>query len=149
MSPTSSQQWARRIRYSDQHLRVSDAERNAVVDRLSAHFSEGRLDQAEFDERVSRAMSAKTRGDLDGLFDDLPDPEPAGAPGKGGPSAQYRARRHYGSPMRPLLFVALVIALAVAVGHTVATIFIPWFWVAVFVAAIVLVTRSTRARRDR
>ena len=40
MSPTSSQQWARRIRYSDQHLRVSDAERNAVVERLSAHFIE-------------------------------------------------------------------------------------------------------------
>jgi hypothetical protein len=51
--------------------------------------------------------------------------------------------------MRPLLFVALVIALAVAVGHTLATVFIPWFWVAVFVAAIVLVTRSTRARHDR
>ena len=149
MSPTSSQQWARRIRYSDQHLRVSDAERNAVVERLSAHSSEGRLDQAEFDERVSRAMSAKTRGDLDGLFDDLPDPEPAGAPGKGGPADPYRMRRRHGSPVRPLLFVALVIALAVAVGHTVATIFIPWFWVAVFVAAIVLVTRTTRARHDR
>jgi len=149
MSPTSSQQWARRIRYSDQHLRVSDAERNEVAERLGAHFSDGRLDQAEFDERVSRAMTAKTRGDLEGLFDDLPDPEPAGAPGKGGLSAPYRVRRRYGSPMRPILFVALVIALAVAVGHTVATIFIPWFWVAVFVAAIVLVTRSTRARRDR
>ena len=149
MSPTSSQQWARRIRYSDQHLRVSDAERNAVAERLGVYFSEGRLDQAEFDERVSRAMTAKTRGDLEGLFDDLPDPEPAGAPGKGGPSAPYRARRRHGGPVRPFLFVALVIALAVAVGHTVATIFIPWFWVAVFVAAIVLVTRSTRARRDR
>ena len=67
MSPTSSQQWTRRIRYSDQHLRVSDAERNAVVERLSTHFSEGRLDQAEFDERVSQAMAAKTRGDLAGM----------------------------------------------------------------------------------
>jgi hypothetical protein len=149
MSPTSSQQWARRIRYSDQDMRVSDAERNAVAERLGVHFSDGRLDQAEFDERVSRAMAAKTRGDLDGLFDDLPDPEPAGAPGKGGPSAPYQARRRHGGPVRPILFVALVIALAVAAGHTVATVFIPRFWVAVFVAAIVLVTRSTRARRDR
>jgi len=66
MSPTSSQQWARRIRYSDQHIRVSDAERNAVAERLAAHYGDGRLDQAEFDERVSRAMTAKTRGDLDG-----------------------------------------------------------------------------------
>jgi hypothetical protein len=151
MSPTSSQQWARRIRYSDQHLRVSDAERNEVVERLSAHFSEGRLDQAEFDERVSRAMAAKTRGDLDGLFDDLPDPEPAGAPGAGGrvdPSVPYRMRRRHGAG-RPILMVALVVALAIALGHTVAAIFVPWFWVAVFVAAIVFVTRSTRARHDR
>ena len=46
---------------SDQHMRVSDAERQAVTDRLAEHFSSGRLDQAEFDERVGRAMSATTR----------------------------------------------------------------------------------------
>ena len=57
--------------YSDQHLRVSDAEREAVTDRLAEHFAAGRLDQAEFDDRVGRAMSAKTRGDLRGLFADL------------------------------------------------------------------------------
>jgi hypothetical protein len=150
MSPTSSQQWARRIRYSDQHLRVSDAERNAVVERLSAHFSEGRLDQAEFDERVSQAMAAKTRGDLDGLFDDLPDPEPAGAPGTGrkvDSSAPYRMRRRHGG--RSILMVALVVALAIALGHAVAAVFVPWFWVAALVVAIVFVTRSTRARHDR
>src|SRR5215469_9302201 len=99
MSPTSSQQWSRRIRYTDQHIRVSDAERNAVTERLAAHYSDGRLDQAEFDERVSRAMSAKTRGDLDGLFDDLPDPESAGASGIGqpaGPGVPYRLRRRGG-----------------------------------------------------
>ena len=57
--------------YSDQHLRVSDAEREAVADRLAEHFAAGRLDQAEFDVRVGRAMSAKTRADLSGLFADL------------------------------------------------------------------------------
>src|SRR5580692_1656643 len=57
--------------YSDQHLRVSDAEREAVSGRLAEHFAAGRLDQAEFDDRVRRAMSAKTRGDLRGLFADL------------------------------------------------------------------------------
>ena len=99
MSPTSSQQWSRRIRYSDQHLRVSDAERNAVTERLATHYSDGRLDQAEFDDRVSKAMAAKTRGDLDGLFDDLPDPEPAGAPGNarpGDPAVPYRRHRRTG-----------------------------------------------------
>jgi Domain of unknown function (DUF1707) len=153
MSPTSSQQWARRIRYSDQHIRVSDAERNAVTERLATHYSDGRLDQAEFDERVSRAMAAKTRGDLEGLFDDLPDPESAGASGTGGPvdaSAPFRVRRRRGAPARPILFVALVIALSIAIGHTLAAFFVPWFWVAVFVVAIVFVSRSSsRARHDR
>jgi hypothetical protein len=61
-------------------LRVSDAERNAVADKLSRHFADGRLDQSEFKERLDAAMSAKTQGDLAGLFDDLPplasDPPP-------------------------------------------------------------------------
>ena len=58
---------------SSQYLRVSDAERQAVADRLGEHFAEGRLDQDEFGERAGRAMTAKTRADLSGLFDDLPD----------------------------------------------------------------------------
>ena len=57
---------------TDATLRVSDAERNDVADKLSRHFADGRLDQAEFKERLDAAMSAKTQGDLAGLFDDLP-----------------------------------------------------------------------------
>jgi hypothetical protein len=147
MSPTSSQQWARRIRYSDQHIRVSDAERNAVTERLAAHYSDGRLDQAEFDERVSRAMAAKTRGDLEGLFDDLPDAEPAGGAGQGGAASEVprRMRRRRG-PGRPILLVALVIVLAIALGHVVTAIFVPWFWVTALVVAVLFVTRSSRTR---
>ena len=89
MSPSSTQQWTRRIRYSDQHIRVSDAERSAVADLLGQHYADGRLDQAEFDDRVSRTMAAKTRGDLTGLFDDLPETETgAGANGPRGPVAE-------------------------------------------------------------
>ena len=46
--------------YSDQQLRLSDAEREAVSGLLAEHFAAGRLDRAEFDDRVGRAMSAKT-----------------------------------------------------------------------------------------
>ena len=84
--------------YSDQHLRVSDAERQAVTDRLAEHFGDGRLDQAEFDERVGRAMNAKTRADLAGLFDDLPE---TGAPAM--PERPRHRRRH------PLLAVVLLV----------------------------------------
>src|ERR1700758_1982204 len=76
---------------SDQHMRVSDAERQAVADRLAEHFSAGRLDQAEFDERVGRAMKAKTRADLNGLFDDLPE---TGAPAAAGQAAGRLRRPH-------------------------------------------------------
>ena len=53
-------------------LRVSDSERAEVADILSKHYAEGRLDQGEFDDRLQRAMSAKTRADLAGLLGDLP-----------------------------------------------------------------------------
>ena len=54
-------------------MRVSDAERAEVADRLSKHYGDGRLDQAEFNERLDRAMNAKTQADLNGLTDDLPE----------------------------------------------------------------------------
>ena len=56
----------------DAAIRASDDERNAVADKLSRHYAEGRLDEVEFKNRLDVAMSATTRGDLNGLFDDLP-----------------------------------------------------------------------------
>ena len=76
--------------YPGQHLRVSDAERQAVTDRLAGHFAAGRLDPAEFDDRVGRAMSARTRADLSGLF--------AGLPGTGAPAVPGLARGGGGTP---------------------------------------------------
>jgi hypothetical protein len=54
-------------------MRISNADRTAVADRLSKHYGDGRLDEEEFNERLDRAMKAKTQGDLQGLFADLPD----------------------------------------------------------------------------
>jgi hypothetical protein len=53
-------------------MRIGDAERNEISELLSKHYSDGRLDAAEFQERLDRAMSAKTRADLSGLLADLP-----------------------------------------------------------------------------
>jgi Domain of unknown function (DUF1707) len=76
-TPTSPQQASsaalRRASWPDQGMRVSDADRAAVADRLAKHYSDGRLDQAEFDERLDRAMRAKTRADLVVLLADLPE----------------------------------------------------------------------------
>ena len=147
---STSQQWTRRIRYSDEHIRVSDVERNAVAERLSAHYADGRLDQAEFDERITKTMSAKTRGDLAGLFDDLPDPEPAGASvagGPGGPAIPYRPHRR-GGLLRPLLLAVIVIVVASIAWHAATSFFyIPWFPIAVILAIALFVARSSRHHR--
>ena len=66
-------------------LRVSDADRDAAVDQLAGHFQQGRLDLTEFQDRMDRAVRARTRGDLAGLLADLPQPVeavPPAAPGR-------------------------------------------------------------------
>lgn len=57
--------------------RLSDAERDVAASMLREHFEAGRLDQTEFEERLSSALSARYAHDLDGLFADLPDPQPS------------------------------------------------------------------------
>ena len=135
MSSQYNQSWTRGFSpwfagpSSDQNMRVSDAERQAVADRLAEHFSAGRLDQAEFDERVGRAMSAKTRADLGGLFDDLPE---TGAPAATDQAAglSRRRRRH------PVLLVALVVFIIIAASHVVW----PLLWIGALVAIVLFAT---------
>lgn len=61
---------------ADLDLRASDDDRQAVIDRLSAHFRAGRIDAEELEERTAVATAAKTYGDLAALEADLPEPEP-------------------------------------------------------------------------
>ena len=145
-----------RYGYSDQHLRVSDAERSEVTDRLAAHFAEGRLTQAEFDERAAQAVNAKTRGDLRGLFDDLPEPGPSvdsgvSARGQHSPAPSLRPA------VQPLVLVLLVVVITAA-GTAGEAVFgnVPglktWLWVGIITAIVVyaggMLTRS-RAARDK
>lgn len=160
MSPSSAQAWTRRIRTGsyDSNMRVSDAERAEVTDLLGRHYGDGRLDKEEFDERVSRAMSAKTRADLDGLFDDLPgldapDGGTGGPDGDGqerfgglaGPARPHRVgRRHNGR--HPVLFVVFAVILAsIAWNGLHALFFVPWLALVVLIFAVVYANR--RARR--
>jgi len=43
-----------------------------MVQRVQEAFAEGRLDDAEFDERARAALTARTHADLDALLADLP-----------------------------------------------------------------------------
>jgi len=54
--------------------RIGDAERDEAAGYLRDHLAAGRLDQSEFEDRVSRALGAKFARDLEPLFSDLPAP---------------------------------------------------------------------------
>jgi Domain of unknown function (DUF1707) len=60
-------------------LRASDADRDRVIEVLRAAVADGRLDQAEFDERLDAALTARTMDALAPLTADL-----IAAPGSGG-----------------------------------------------------------------
>lgn len=53
-------------------MRAADSDRQLIADELKKALDEGRLDLAEYDERLQKAYAAKTYGDLKGLLDDLP-----------------------------------------------------------------------------
>ena len=98
-------------------LRVSDAERDGIAADLGRHFQDGRLDQAEFGQRVADALAARTRGDLDALVADLPplvpgpgsERAPQGQPGPSGGRPRVLA-------FLPLALAVLVITAAVSGG---------------------------------
>src|SRR4051794_25208886 len=86
-------------------LRVGDAERDAVADRLAAHAAAGRLDVGELERRLDAVHAAVVRRDLVEVEADLP----VGA---------RRARARV-SPPAILVAVgaALTISASVAAGH--------------------------------
>ncbi|MEQ3551007.1 DUF1707 domain-containing protein [Pseudonocardia nematodicida] len=55
-------------------VRISDADRQAVADRLRTAHDEGFIDLSEFDERVAEVWRMRTRGELGRVTRDLPAP---------------------------------------------------------------------------
>jgi hypothetical protein len=136
---------------SQADLRVSDADRQSVADQLSQHFADGRLDQAEFDERLSQAMNAKTYRDLDGLLTDLPSTGTGGGAGLPPAGGTVTGRAAGSVPqrriVRPVVFIVLaVIALSIA-SHAVFWVFGGWLWIAVI--ALIVVAFAKRSRHQR
>lgn len=115
---------AARASDTDPGMRISDSERAEVADRLSKHFQDGRLDQAEFNARLDKTMKAKTRADLNGLFDDLPGDQPTAVP-PGQDGAEQHTAQHKTRCAR-LGFLALVVVAVAVVAQALAHSFIPW-----------------------
>lgn len=57
--------------------RLADADRDEAVTVLQEHFSAGRLSEAEFTDRMQRALAARVADDLASLFEDLPGQPPS------------------------------------------------------------------------
>lgn len=88
-------------------MRVSDADRQDVVDILQEHTAAGRLSLNEFTARVDAANRAVTHADLVPLTADLPTPVPAVPPVRRWPTGLVVA----GIVLALLLVVALVAGL--------------------------------------
>ncbi|MET0191525.1 MAG: DUF1707 domain-containing protein, partial [Pseudonocardia sediminis] len=56
---------------------IGYAEQEEAVRALSEHYTAGRLDVDEFDERVRRARAGTTVTELAAVFSDLPEPHPS------------------------------------------------------------------------
>lgn len=67
-------------------VRIGDTERSAACDLLTLHYSEGRLAEDEFEQRLEAAVAARYSSELRQLFDDLP---------------RQRSRRTTCSPLPP------------------------------------------------
>ena len=87
---------------TDQHLRMSDAERDQAATALGEHYAQGRLTADEHGERLDRILAARTRGELGPVFADLPAP--------GG------SRRRRGMPA-PLVVLLAVLVTVTVVSH--------------------------------
>ncbi|MBA9004331.1 DUF1707 and DUF4870 domain-containing protein [Thermomonospora cellulosilytica] len=102
--------------YAGVGLRVSDSEREPVLELLKEAYAEGRLEHDEFEMRMHLAMTAKTRADLAAVASDLGRPGLQALPGKAveqapdGEDRMWAALAH-GSGVAPLIVPALVIML--------------------------------------
>jgi hypothetical protein len=117
----------------DPDQRVGDAERSEMADLLGKHYSDGRLDESEFRERLDQAMSAKTRRDLHGLLADLP---PLGQQQIGPPPPPPRRRRRTTS-------VVLLVLLSVVMFTSIESMLWPYHvpWLLFAIVAFVLIRR--------
>lgn len=134
-------------------IRVSDADRKAVQDRLHTAHAEGLITLTEFDARVGAAWQAATRGELAKLIADLPAPAPPTPPSPP-PRPVARRRRRGPVALRVLNTIWLsVTALNIVIWGLVCItsvhfVYPWWLWVAVPPGAVLGALWWTIGRDD-
>jgi hypothetical protein len=121
-------------------LRASDADRDAVTDRLREATGEGRLEDEELEQRVDAALRARTYGELARLVADLPrQPAMPWRPGRRTKAVARSALLGAGlltATTAALAVVAVVVVLALAAAALAAA-----WWVACVVFWLVCRSR--------
>lgn len=122
-------------------LRLSDADRDRAVAELSEHFQAGRLTTDELDDRVGRALQARSAADLAPLFADLPRKQSAvtGAVPRPASSAPSRSAL---VPVVPIAILAVIALGGFLSGHPALIVLAP-------VLVLLIVRRLTGARPRR
>lgn len=125
-------------------FRAADADRERVAERLRRAAVEGRLLTHELEQRLERALSARTYGELEAVIADLPGPRVL---------ERRRPRLRLGTAIALMLAlplglalaaVALFAAIAVVLVHVVVGLVATWWiWV---LAAWLLIWRPRRRR---
>lgn len=134
-----------------ERMRAADSDRESVAEQLRVAHADGRLDLAEYDERVQQAWAARTYGELDVLTADLPgiqatpaaavpaprhqDIEPQGHHGRGGRAAVAA----WASASAINLVIWAIVCLS-----TMSWIYPWWVWVAGPWGAMLLAGRLSR-----
>ena len=116
---------------ADNHIRISDADRERSAAALRDHYADGRLTCEELDERVTAALTARTFGDLRSVMADLP--KPADAP-------QHACRPLPAAMPRPVLGLRSPLILPLAALAMFGVLLIPAGWRLTAFLAAVLVT---------
>ena len=86
---------------------MGTAEREAAQSELNEHFSQGRLEVPEFEERSSLVAGARTRAELDSVFHDLPRAPATVDPDSVAKPSQTRSWRHTVLGATPIVAVVL------------------------------------------
>jgi Domain of unknown function (DUF1707) len=121
-------------------LRASDADRDAVAERLRQAAVEGRLDPDELEQRLDAALRAKTYGDFDRLLVDLPAKPVKWERRRGGvaPVASFAVV----TVLRALVALAILGAVLVAAAATFA-----WWMVGLVVFLVLRSSHGCRGHR--
>jgi len=142
-------------------MRAGNTDRQGAVDGLTRHFTDGRLDAGEFDERVGMANAATHLDELPALFADLPEDPPRRGhesgvrrpdPDRSGPFGPAGRPGPLSGPPRPqfhrpprILAVLGMLALLFSIGALAHGAFpLPLIWIAF---ALLFMARGGRRRR--